>query len=269
MDARKTRRGIGTATVSAMAISVFALTIAATHLASGHDAAGMPVGTVAVWDETTNDGTIRIAGFDLPLAMVEALDPTDTSAPPMTIMALERFSDEVRDSTSIDHVSVDWGPFGHPPARFSVPHFDIHFYFDDPETIAAIDCTDATMPDAAIVPAGYVLPPLDDPHACVPAMGYHAAALDEIQSENPFDATMILGYYGGQYIFLEPMVTLEHLLARESFVLDVPPVADGTEAGQPTAVRFAYREADDSYRVSLIGFGEHGLATTARMRVAQ
>lgn len=258
------------ASIGVGAVSALALAIAVVPAAHGHEGGNSAAaGSVPVWVERTDDGQIDAVGFDLPLSMVEALDAADADAPPMTVMAREVFPDEVRSATSINHVSVDWAPFGHPPERYMVPHFDIHFYFDDPESVAAIDCADMTMPDPALLPDGFVLPPPDDPHACVPAMGVHAVSLAELQSDAPFDATMVLGYYGGRYTFLEPMVTQEHLLARQSFTIDIPPVADGTEAGQPRLVRFDYIEGDDIYRVALEGFDDRSDDAATRADVAQ
>jgi hypothetical protein len=218
--------------------------------------AALETGTIVSWAEMGDDGTLVATGFTVPMSVVEALTANEGN-PMGTVLAKLDFPQEAKDATVLDHISFDWMPYGHPPGRYETAHFDIHFYFSDQETIAAIDCSDPTLPSAELIPAGYVLPPADDPHLCVPAMGTHAVPLEDLQSETPFNRVMILGFYGGEQNFVEPMVTQVQLVAREDFSLPIPAVPNGRQGTQPSVVTFEYQADDDSYRVALSGFGQH------------
>jgi len=132
---------------------------------------------------------------------------------------------------------VFWEPHGHPPGPYLTPHFDFHFYSVSRADVQAIDCADATKPaqlaagyelaDVTIEPIGHLV------GLCVPQMGMHALPAAELVSTTPFEKTMVLGYYEGQSIFVEPMITRAALLARHSFTLDIPEIP-----GRPAASRY-------------------------------
>ena len=140
-----------------------------------------------------------------------------------------------------------------------IPHFDYHFYVIPAAEVAAIDCADDTKPDAP--PAGYVLPDIDIPEVgtlisfCVQGMGMHALLQSEMESEEPFSGTMVIGYYAGNPIFFEPMIPQDRLMLQESFSLDMPAVAGtGPEVVLPTRFEAVYDEAASAYEFVFSGF---------------
>lgn len=121
-----------------------------------------------------------------------------------------------------DHVSLDWNPAGHEPEGiYTLPHFDVHFYMISIEEQMQI--TDpakaANLPTREYIPTGYFLPGGPD---LVPYMGVHW--LSQSAPELPptfeeFTHTFLYGSYDGDFIFMEPMITVEYLENE----------ADGTE----------------------------------------
>lgn len=65
---------------------------------------------------------------------------------------------------------------------------------------------------------------------------------------------MIVGYYGGRPIFVEPMVSRAQLLRRADFELAMPASPDGVR--YPTRFRAEYVTRSDAYRLVFSGF--HG-----------
>ena len=94
----------------------------------------------------------------------------------------------------------------------------------------AIDCQDLSKP--AAVPAGYGLP--------------------EMESKETFRGTMVIGYYQGKPIFIEPMVTRAMLMEKKSFDLAIPDVP-GLGA-HPTKFRAEHDAAQSAYRFTFSGF---------------
>jgi hypothetical protein len=102
-----------------------------------------------------------------------------------------------------------------------VAHFDFHFYvisrnnqlkihYLHPETN---DMTGVTLPDKALVPTGYFIPPGTQ----VDRMGVHAVrkAAPEFHGKR-FTKTLIYGYSNGKLSFIEPMATIAYLRTRPS-----------------------------------------------------
>jgi len=114
-------------------------------------------------------------------------------------------------SLGYDHVGVDWNPKGHiPDGVYDMPHFDFHFYMisqADKEkiTLRGEDLARAhKAPAPEFMPEGYILPEGTE----VPRMGAHAIDPSSPEfNKMPFTKTFIYGFYDGQMIFLEPMIT--------------------------------------------------------------
>lgn len=222
-------------------------------------------GEVCTWAVMEGDAVVEV-GATVPLATVEGA-PADAPFvwPPATEAAIALPAAE---EAGFTHLTINWEAMGHPPQTFLVPHFDFHFYMISPEERLAIDCSKLDKPTA--VPAGYTVP---DEHlppelaeivgtstligVCVPEMGMHALSEVEMASEEPFDGSMIVGYYEGKPIFLEPMLSREFLLERRSFDLAIPAVP-GREGRGPTAFRGDYDEAADAFRFTFTGFERAG-----------
>jgi hypothetical protein len=111
-----------------------------------------------------------------------------------------------------DHMTLDWNPQGHePPGIYDIPHFDFHFYMiPGAEQAAIAGGPDDTPVEAQFVPRDYASQVIS-----VPAMGVHWA--DTLSAEfhgTPFTATFIYGFYHGQMVFVEPMVTRDFLASH-------------------------------------------------------
>ncbi len=127
-----------------------------------------------------------------------------------------------------------------------------------------MDCKDLSKP--AVLPAGYQLPdvPLPPEMAgmmgvpaliglCVPQMGMHAILATEIERKDAFSGSMVIGYYQGKPIFIEPMLTKAMLLEKRSFDLPMPEVP-GMTGPHPTRFRAEYDSTQQAYRFTLSGF---------------
>ena len=207
-------------------------------------------------------GAIVELGAAVPLALIEGVDlNAEMTWPPAQLAAIP-LPGQARDGLGIDHFGINWEAHGHPPGPFMTPHFDFHFYSVTGQELEALDCADPSKPSS--LPAGYALPDIDVPGLgmllglCVPRMGMHAMPADEMESEAPFSATMVMGYYGGEAIFFEPMVSRDRLLARSSFELDVPRVHLPDGVRYPTRFSASYDGANDRYELVMTGFHQEG-----------
>jgi hypothetical protein len=205
-----------------------------------------------VTTEYTLDKDSRIMGmqFVLPSAAIDK-----ALGQPMAGLKIDLPVALQKDSL-IQYITIDWNPEGHEPAHvYDRPHFDFHFYFIGKDEVNAIDCSDRTPIPASLVPHDYVLPPLDAPTACVPAMGIHAVPLKDVSPGFTFTQTPIYGYYQGRLIFFEPMITRDHLMSGqpveqtiqypETFLVNVK------NHFIPKTFRLAFDSRSQSYRITL------------------
>jgi hypothetical protein len=172
---------------------------------------------------------------------------------PPPVAAIIPLPDEVRRATGFDNLQISWEHHGHPPGPYLTPHFDFHFYTVKADRVRAIDCSDPSKP--ASLPAGYALPDIAVPGLgelkglCVPTMGMHGVPAAELAATKPFDHTMLVGYYGGAPIFLEPMVSRAALLERKSFGGIVPNVTGADGVRFPTSFRAEYDPENQAYEL--------------------
>lgn len=120
------------------------------------------------------------------------------------------------------HITFDWNPHGHEPdGVYDKPHFDMHFYFITQEEQQSITCMDDQAAICMQNPAPeYLVSDYAPTPAGVPKMGWHWVDLLSPEFNGGiFTRTFIYGYYGGNPIFLEPMVTLEYLQSKEESCL--------------------------------------------------
>lgn len=159
--------------------------------------------------------------------------------------------------TGYTEVMIDWNPQGHPPPHiYTVPHFDFHFYGIDKAAVAQISFKGPTDPatkvsDQRLVPDGYKV----IAETAVNQMGVHA--IDTTAPEfhgKPFTATFIYGYYKGQLVFLEPMVTRAFLLTKPHFSRAVRVPAEYSRPGYyPTSYSVKYRRRRHAYVIEIAG----------------
>ncbi|NDP26705.1 MAG: hypothetical protein GZ087_04660 [Flavobacterium sp.] len=150
--------------------------------------------------------------------------------------------------TPFDHIGINWNPNGHQPAGvFDVPHFDFHFYMISVEEQMAIPewspVTDAAFnlyPPMGFMPADYGTPP--GPATAEPQMGKHWAP-NNLGAYLPFSKIMVYGSYNGQFIFVEPMVTLDYLLSKTDFSMNYSQPEHFVKAGNYPTKYNIYHDA--------------------------
>jgi hypothetical protein len=169
-----------------------------------------------------------------------------------------------RQKSGLTHFTMYWEAGGHPPGAYLTPHFDFHFYAITPAERSAIDCADLSKP--AALPTAYAMPDVQLPPdmaqmtgvpalvgLCVPQMGMHAIPASELDSKEPFRATMVVGYARGKPIFVEPMVAKTMLLEKKSFDLAIPQIP-GLTAAHPTKFHAEYDATKQEYRMIFSAF---------------
>ena len=214
---------------------------------------------VCTWAALSGDRVVEF-GATVPMRAIESA-PLDLELvfppPPVAVIPLP---DEVTQATGFNHLMINWEHHGHPPALFMIPHFDFHFYTVDPAVVSAMDCGNLSKP--AQLPDGYALPDVTIPGIgelvglCVPTMGMHSMPADEIDQAEPFGASMLVGYYEGDVIFIEPMIARAKLLAAQGFSMEVPTVTTAAaNVRWPTQFEAVYDESTQTYRFTYSGFG--------------
>ncbi len=201
--------------------------------------------------------TVVAVGATVPLASIEnAPDDAHMVWPPVMATAL-RMPESGQHQARLTEVTVFWEPHGHPPGPYLTPHFDFHFYTITRADRLAIDCIDETKP--SVLPAGYSLPDVTLPPPlaemagestliglCVAEMGMHSLLTSELESTEAFRGSIVVGYYHGTPIFIEPMLSRELLLEKRSFDLPIPSIP-GMTGEYPRAFRAEYDEQQQLY----------------------
>ena len=194
---------------------------------------------ICVWGEVSGN-TLVAFGATVPVGSVENAPAEAPMVWPPVVAATIHLPEVVKAATGFDNLRIFWEAHGHPPGPYLVPHFDFHFYTVPAADVAAIDCADSTKPGE--LPAAYELPDVSIPQIgnliglCVPAMGMHSLLGAELHAPTTFQKTMVVGYYHGRPIFIEPMITRATLLERRGFPLAIPDVP-----GRPANVRYPTR----------------------------
>ncbi len=169
------------------------------------------------------------------------------------------FPDEIS-STPFDHVGFNWNPGGHiPPQIYGIPHFDFHFY-----TISVKECHKITAkdddtivcykaPPAKYLPKDYIVAP----SSAEPMMGSHwiDPSSPEFNGEK-FSKTFIYGFYDGEMIFLEPMITKDYLETKPNSTENIkqPEKYKRTGLYYPTSYSINFDSTKNVYSVSLGDF---------------
>jgi hypothetical protein len=218
---------------------------------------------VCTWAKMQGETLLEV-GATVPIGSIEnAPDDTTMVWPPVPVATLD-IPEVARQKSGMTNVTVFWEPHGHPTPTFLTPHFDFHFNEISSAELTAIDCKDLTKP--ASLPAGYALPDFDLPPdmikmmgvktmvgLCVPKMGMHAVPAADVDREEPFQGSMIVGYNIGKPIFFEPMISEALLMKKESFDLPMPAVPDRTGA-QASKFHAEYDAQKQEYRLIFSGF---------------
>jgi hypothetical protein len=159
-------------------------------------------------------------------------------------------------ASGYDHVGIDWNPMGHiPNGIYNRPHFDFHFYMISQEEKEKITAKGEDLarahkaPAPEFMPEGYILPEGTE----VPRMGAHAIDPSSPEfNKLPFTKTFIYGYYDGQMVFLEPMMTKEFLETNPNTTDRIKlPRTYAKNGYYPTAYSVKHNVAQREYEVSL------------------
>jgi hypothetical protein len=214
-------------------------------------------GEVCTWGTMVGDQVTEF-GATVPLATVENAPMDAEMVFPPVPNAVIPLPDEVTRATGFNHLGVNWEAHGHPPALFLTPHFDFHFYTIDPDQVDRIDCADASKPDQ--IPVQYSLPDIDIPGMgtlvgiCVPDMGMHAMPTDELDDSELFGASMMVGYYQQELVFLEPMISHAKLAEAKTFPMAIPALPSTTTGLQwPSRFEAVYDSETRTYRMVFSG----------------
>ena len=126
---------------------------------------------------------------------------------------------KAKDVTPFEHLVLKWSE-GHPPAFFD-PHFDFYFYMiSNEERLAIPEYSPETQdlftlfPPEGYMPEDYGTPPGQG--GVYPYIGKHWLPLN-LPAYLPFTSIMVLGTFNGEYIFTEPMATLDFLTSDPDF----------------------------------------------------
>ena len=213
---------------------------------------------ICTWARLDGDRIVEL-GATVPMASVQnapaeqemVWPPPDVANIPMPAVAQERLG--------IHYVKINWEAHGHPPGAYLTPHWDFHFYVIPRAEGDAMDCSNLTMPTE--LPVGYELPDVEIPGVgtltgfCVEKMGMHSLLRAELEGEQPFSGTLVVGYYGGSPIFFEPMITRELLLRQQTFPLEFPEIPGvDPDVTLPTRFEARYDESASEYRFVFSGF---------------
>jgi hypothetical protein len=211
-------------------------------------------GEICTWSKMLGDELIAF-GASVPVSSAENADMEGQFVFPPVFLARIPMPTEVTAQTGIDHLGINWEVAGHPPGPFFTPHFDYHFYTVSMDDVDAIDCSNTNKPENP--PPGYALPDMELPGMgtliglCVPQMGMHALPKDEMEATDLFGASMVIGYYAQQSIFIEPMVARDLLLKRENFSLQIPDSsAPADSKAWPDSFESVYDAEADTYHLT-------------------
>lgn len=235
-------------------------------LAGCSGSGGGAVGVTSVSGETATIGSSNLTTEatyqtgSTQLGTVQFVVPMDViNNPPSTpgsgnagAIAMADLPTIVQNNSFFNHVELHWNPNGHPPARYMVPHFDIHFYNSTKAQVGAITNPDTAVPDANRVPFGYTYMSVND---TVPQMGTHVLSNAEMAASGTFSYTMVMLYYGGKLIGVEPMIRQDILQGHQLVLMSVPrPPVVGQVTEYPTKFVAAYDASIDSYRFTFSNF---------------
>jgi hypothetical protein len=219
--------------------------------------------SVCTWAKTQGDSLLEV-GAVVPIASIENSPAQPPMVWPPAPVAVLDIPEAARQKSGLVHFTMYWEGGGHPPGAYMTPHFDFHFNTIASSERSAIDCADLSKPTA--LPTAYALPDIPLPPdvakmmgvpaligLCVPQMGMHAIPASELESKEPFRATMVVGYAHGKPIFIEPMLTNTMLMEKKPFDLAIPQIP-GLAGAHPTKFHADYDAMKQEYRMIFSAF---------------
>jgi len=150
-----------------------------------------------------------------------------------------------KEQTILNHLRANWLENGHSPDPYGEPHFDFHFLRGTRTEVDGILCrADKTMPAADKLPSGY-----GQPELCVDAMGYHSWPKADTTGGGKFTGSLIMGYWKGNVIFLEPMIPVSTFTKKATFEIPIgkPASAGGATTLYPTRMVASWNAETEEY----------------------
>lgn len=210
-------------------------------------------------------GTSVVAvGLTVPIASVENAPADQPMVWPPPGIATLSMPEAARQQAGLTELTAFWEAHGHPPGPYLTSHFDFHFFTIPTVERSGIDCADRTKPSS--LPAGYSMPDVVFPPPlaelaggspliglCVAQMGMHALLTSELESTETFRGSMVIGYYHGKPIFIEPMLSRALLLEKRSFDLPIPSIP-GMTGPYPRTFRAEYDAQQQTYQFVFSNF---------------
>ncbi len=199
----------------------------------------------------TEAGKVTEFSMRVPITLIEQAPPSAPMVWPPKVDLVVPFANVVNEQTGFTFSNIYWNPVGHTPKIYSVPHFDFHFYFVPAEKLQGINCKDNSKPQ--VIPAGYALPDETVPMIgemigmCVPQMGMHAVPNGDLTMKGPWGGSLVVGYYSGKPMFIEPMITKALLMKKHSFSLPIPAVEPTAGVRYPRRFNAVYHPQSESY----------------------
>jgi hypothetical protein len=199
---------------------------------------------VSTWADVDSMNRVQAVGVTLPASLIQNPPHTQGTGPAGAQVSL-LFPEVVRNTTFFNHFQAHHEHEGHPPPMYSKAHWDFHFYGIPEDQVLAIAPPDSVAPAANRVPPGYIYPGVEQ---AVPEMGVHAIPESDLDPEFNFQHTMIFGYWGGNMIFVEPMITDAFLQGRQTWSTPLAqPQVLGRSALFPRRFESRYNAATNTY----------------------
>jgi hypothetical protein len=214
-------------------------------------------GNVRSFLKTDANGNPTAIGLRISAATINGV-PMVAPANPSDYMYQIPVPAEALTKTPVQDISLDWGPYGHPPAHvYDTAHFDMHFYTvprSERMTWSGQGADSARlqkMPDASVVPPGHVTDSMG-----IPFMGMHFLDINSHELHGqPFSSTFIWGYYNGVNAFIEPMITRWFLQSKQSYSAAIPQPTTYSKTGVywPTQYSVSYDSTTNEHVITMSG----------------
>ncbi len=207
------------------------------------DTAALGNGIVYTWAHYNAQGTRDRIGLSLTQGVLNNLPQSEIDR----TLSFPRLGTD----TLFNHVFLNWGPSGHPPGVWNLPHFDMHFMM---VSIAERQAVVAGR-DSAFLPQ-YIPPDYFKVTEVLPRMGSHWADSTSPEWHNQtFTKTMIYGFYRYRMFFLEPMITRAYLLTNPNDSLIIKQPEQYLRTGYfPTRYTISYDASNQRYNIVLRDF---------------
>ena len=164
---------------------------------------------------------------------------------------------EVAVNSVFKHAYFYYAPSGHPPIGiYGAPHFDLHFYMiTRSERLLIPGVLDTVEIPEKFMPEDYIpVPGLGT--TSFAQMGVHYAdSLAEELNGGIFTNTLIYGFFEAEMIFIEPMITRQHLLSHQNEELPIKQPAEYQKTGYyPTSYGVIFDSTNNLHKIYLTDF---------------